>query len=114
VNFSHIPKFRILGCDMRAPTVVLAGVAMCLARSFVEGLWCSIWGMLFMAVAEGRLWMAELCECGSCWGHNGMVGNMTEVVCGSLMSALFLGRSVDTEGSIMMMPVMVVASVLCG
>jgi hypothetical protein len=34
---------------------VTAGVAMCLALSLADGLVCSAWGMLFVAMAEGRL-----------------------------------------------------------
>jgi hypothetical protein len=37
--------------------VVLAGTAMCLARSLAELSGCWMWGMLFVAVAEGKLWM---------------------------------------------------------
>jgi hypothetical protein len=46
--------------------------------------------MLFVEVAEGRLSIAELDECGSWWRHSGMVCNMTEVVCVSLMNTLAL------------------------
>jgi hypothetical protein len=46
--------------------------------------------MLFVEVAEGRLSIAELDECGSWWSYSGMVCNMTEVVCGSLMNTLAL------------------------
>jgi hypothetical protein len=43
-----------------------------------------------------------------------MIGNMIDVVYGSLMDALVLGGSVGTKGSMMMMTAMVVVSVLYG
>jgi hypothetical protein len=87
---------------------------MYLAQSLVDGLVCPRWGMLFVALVEGRLWMAELDGFGSWWRRNGVIGNMKEVVYGSLMDILVLGGSVGTKGSMMIMNVMVVASVLCG
>jgi hypothetical protein len=73
---------------MKDSCVASMGVAMCLAQSLVERLGCSTWGMLLVAVAEGRLWMVGLDECGSWWWRNYMVGNMIEVVCGSLMDTV--------------------------
>jgi hypothetical protein len=43
-----------------------------------------------------------------------MIGNMMDVVCGSLMGTLVLDGSVSMKGSMMMMVAMVVASALCG
>jgi hypothetical protein len=97
----------------RVSVVVPAEVAVCLARSLVEGLGYLKWGMLFVVVAEGRLCMAGLDECGLWWRHSGMVGSMMKVVCGSLMDTLILDGSVGTKGSMMMMTAMVVASELC-
>jgi hypothetical protein len=95
---------------MKVSGIAPMGVAICLARSLVECLGCWIWGMLFVAVVERMLWMVGF---GSWWRHNGMVGSMTDVVCGSLMDTLAEGGSVGTKGSMMMMTAMVVASVLC-
>jgi hypothetical protein len=104
-------------CFARKVSVaVLVEVVVCLARSLVEGLGHLTWGMLFIAVAEGWLWMAELDECGSWWRHSGMVGHsdmvdsMTKVVYGGLMDTLVLDGSMGMKGSMMMMTTMVVAS----
>jgi hypothetical protein len=51
---------------------------------------------------------------GSWWRCNDMIGNMIDVVYGSLMDALVLGGSVGTKGSMMMMTAMAVVSVLYG
>jgi hypothetical protein len=40
---------------VKVPAVVPVGVAMCFAQSLVDGLVCSAWGMLFVAMVEGRL-----------------------------------------------------------
>jgi hypothetical protein len=58
--------------------------------------------------------MVGLDEFGLWWRRNGMIVNMMEVVCGSLMHTLVLSGSVGTKGSMMMMMAMVVANVLCG
>jgi hypothetical protein len=75
---------------------------------------CSIWGMLFVAMAEGKLYMVSLDGFGLWSRHNDMIDNMTEVVCDSLMGALVMGGSVGTKGSMMMMTTMVAASASCG
>jgi hypothetical protein len=57
--------------------------------------------------------MAELDGFGSWWRCNGMTSSMMEVVSVSLMDTLVLGDNVGMKGSIIIMTVMVVASVLC-
>jgi hypothetical protein len=98
---------KVLGV---APTEVTT----CLAQSLAEFSRCWTWVMLFMAVAEGRLWMVELDGVGPWWRSNCMVGSMKEAVCGSLMDTLAAGGSVGTKSSMMIMAAMVVASALYG
>jgi hypothetical protein len=45
--------------------VVSTGATMCLAQSLLELLGCWTRGMLFVAVAEGRLWMVGWDDFGS-------------------------------------------------
>jgi hypothetical protein len=61
------------------------------------------WGMLFVAVVEGRLLIVGLGGFGLWWRHNDMIDSMTEVVSDMLMDALVLNVGVDMKGSMMMM-----------
>jgi hypothetical protein len=58
--------------------------------------------------------VVELGEFGLWWRCNDMIGSMTEIVYDMLADALVLGESGGKKGSMMMLTVMVVASVLCG
>jgi hypothetical protein len=58
--------------------------------------------------------MAEVGGFGLWWRSKGKVGSMMEVICGSLMDNFAFGESTGTKGSMMMMTVMAIASVLCG
>jgi hypothetical protein len=99
---------------MKISGVASVGLAMFLSRSLVECLGCWTRHMLFVAVAEGRLWIVGLDGFDSWWRCNGMVGSMMEAICGSLMDTFAVGGSVGTKASMMMMTRIVVASVLYG
>jgi hypothetical protein len=81
---------------------------MCLARVSADGSVCLEWGMLFVAVVEGRLLIVGLGGFGLWWRHNDMIGSMTEVVFDMLVDVPVL--SVGTKGSSMMIMVVVVVA----
>jgi hypothetical protein len=87
---------------------------MCWAPSLAElsGHW--LWGILFIMVAEGRLWLVGRDDFGFCWRHSCMVGSMVKGICGSLVGTLNAGWSVGTRGGMMKMTAMVVVSKMCG
>jgi hypothetical protein len=100
--------------DVKAQAIVQAEVVMCLALVSTDGSVCLAWGMLFVAVAEGRLWIMGLGGFGLWWRRNDTIGNVMKVVFHMFMGALVLGVGVDTKGSMMMTVAMVVANALCG
>jgi hypothetical protein len=61
---------------------------MCWAPSLAElsGHW--LWGILFIMVAERRLWLVGRDDFGFCWRHSCMVGSMVKGICGSLVGTL--------------------------
>jgi hypothetical protein len=98
--------------DAEAQVVVLAEVGVHLSQVLVGDLMYLAWGMLFVAVEEGRLLVTELGVFGLWWRHNDMTGSKTETVFGMLMVALVLSVRVGTKGNMMMMVVAV--NELCG
>jgi hypothetical protein len=86
---------------------------MCWALSLAElsGRW--LWDMLFVMVAEGRLWLVGWDDFGLCWRRSCMVDSMVKGICGSLISTLNVGWSVGMRGGTMKMTVMAAASEMC-
>jgi hypothetical protein len=82
---------------------VLVEMGVHLAQILVDDLVCLGWGMLFVAVMEGRLLIAELDEFGSWWRHNDMIGSRIEVVFRMLMGVLALSVGIGMKRNMMMM-----------
>jgi hypothetical protein len=82
---------------------VLVEVGVHLAQVLVDDLVCLGWGMLFVAVTEGRLLIAELDEFGSWWRHNDMIGSRIEAVFRMLMGVLALSVGIGMKHNMMMM-----------
>jgi hypothetical protein len=70
--------------------------------------------MLFVMVAEGRLWLVGWDDFGSWWRCSCIVGNMVKGICDSLVRTLNVGGSAGTMGGTMKMTAMATASGMCG
>jgi hypothetical protein len=79
---------------------------MCWVLSLAELSGCWTWGMLFVMVVEGRLWLLGWDGFGSWWRCKGIYG--------SLAGTLNTDWSVGTRGGMTKMTIMVVASEMCG
>jgi hypothetical protein len=70
--------------------------------------------MLFVMVAEGRLWLVGWDDFGLWRRRSCMVGSMTKGIFGSLVGTLDVGGGVGMKGALMKMTMMIVASEMCG
>jgi hypothetical protein len=72
---------------------------------------CLTWGMLFVAVVEGKLLVVELDGFGLWWRRNDRIGSRMNVILGMLMGAPILSATMGMKGNMVVM--MVAASELC-
>jgi hypothetical protein len=70
--------------------------------------------MIFVMVAEGRLWLVGRDDFGLWWRCSCMVGSMMKGICDSLVGTLDVGGVASMKGGMMKMTAMVVASKMCG
>jgi hypothetical protein len=86
-----------------ALVIVWAEVEVCLVRIWSDGLVCLAWDMLYVVLVEGRLLNVVLGGFGWWWRHNDRIGNMMEVVLGSLLGAPILSAMMGTNGNMVVM-----------
>jgi hypothetical protein len=99
---------------VKAQAIVPTEVVMYLAQVLTDGSVYLAWGMLFVVVADGRLWIMGLGGFGLWLRRHDIIGSMTDAIFDMLAYALAFGAGVDARGSMMTMMMMVVASALCG
>jgi hypothetical protein len=98
----------------KALGVVPVEAAKCWASSLAELSGHCLWDMLFVMVAEGRLWLVGWDHFGLHWRHSFMFGSVAKGICGSLVGVLNVGWSVGTKGGMMELTAMAIASETCG